>query len=81
MKSNWQSLKEEINKHKVGDFIYRKNLRIWGMSMTYVDNTRRQLTVCGYLEDTGEPGKYKLLKPLERDLTTTKLRKMYDMTV
>ena len=78
--SYWELLKKAINKHKPGDFIYRTELveKTFGASEHYLDSTRRQLTVCGYLADTGKPGRYKLLKPVEMELTVSKLRKMYD---
>ena len=78
--SYWELLKKVINKHKPGDFIYRTELvaKTFGASEHYLDSTRRQLTVCGYLADTGKPGRYKLLKSVEMELTVYKLRKMYD---
>ena len=79
--SYWELLKKAINKHKPGDFIYRTELveKTFGASEHYLDSTRRQLTVCGYLADTGKPGRYKLLKSVEMELTVSKLRKMYDV--
>lgn len=79
--SYWELLKKAINKHKPEDFIYRTELveKTFGASEHYLDSTRRQLTVCGYLADTGKPGRYKLLKPVEMELTVSKLRKMYDV--
>lgn len=78
--SYWELLKKVINKHKPGDFIYRTELaaKTFGASKRYLDSTRRQLIVCGYLADTGKPGRYKFLKPVETGLTVYKLRKMYD---
>lgn len=79
--SYWELLKKAINKHKPGDFICRTELveKTFGASERYLDSTRRQLTVCGYLADTGKPGRYKLLKSVEMELTVSKLRKMYDV--
>jgi hypothetical protein len=60
------------------DFIYQDQEK--GKYRT-LDVTRRMLTVCGYLEDTEEAGTYRVLKHIESNLTSSKLRKMYDKAV
>ena len=73
-------LKECINAQGIGSVISRKNLRkqIPFMSRQYIDSIRRQLTVCGYLKGTDRQGEYILQKLIERELTTTELRKRYE---
>lgn len=50
-------------------------------SEPFVDTTRRQLTVCGYLTYTGKPGLYVVTEHMPHDLTNNSLRKMYNEMV
>lgn len=47
------------------------------ISLHYIDKTRRQLTVCGYLTDTGKPGFYIATNKIPRNLTVSGLEKDY----
>lgn len=44
----------------------------------FIDTTRRQLTVCGYLGYTGRPGEYIVLGHIPHNISNNSLRKMYD---
>lgn len=46
------------------------------LAASYIDTTRRQLIVCDFLENTGIPGKYRILKRIPRDLTVGGLKRM-----
>lgn len=50
----------------------------FAFSQHYIDKTRRMLTRTGYLRDTGKLGVYGVNKPIENDLTTSKLEQMYN---
>lgn len=77
-----QAIAHVINTN-IGKVITRKNLLYAARdndprcSDRYLDKTRRQLTVCGYLEDTGKPGRYKAVKPIPSTLTVSRLYKDY----
>lgn len=47
------------------------------ISIRYIDKTRRQLTVCGYLTDTGKPGHYIATNKVPKSLTVSGLEKDY----
>lgn len=87
--SGWELLKLYYNRYIPGSTITRKDLvanicnkgELPYLSETTLDTTRRMLVVCGYLEDTKCAGTYRVLKLIEPDLTSTKLRDMYDWKV
>lgn len=73
-----------IVNHSIGKEVTRKAIVATArldnptVSMHYIDKTRRQLTVCGYLTDTGTPGHYIATRPIPSTLTVTQLDKDYN---
>lgn len=66
--SNFDKLVEHLNSYKAGDEVFRKDLlkviyekpdSIGYPSISTVDEWRRQLTICEYLEETKVPGRYR----------------------
>lgn len=85
-KTGWEKLKECINNKPIGEYILRSELlkAVYGdtsVKRSTVDTNRRMLVVCGYLSDTFCAGKYTVVKHLEPELTSTKLRNRYDTAV
>lgn len=87
-KSDWEKMKEFINSHEIGESILRSEMLQYIYSdktmpgkCTTVDTNRRMMVVCGYLADTHQAGKYIVVRHLEQDLTSTKLRQHYDKVV
>lgn len=76
-----------INKRGKGDTLSRQEIiqtaKECGcfFSEHFVDTTRRQLTVCGYLKYTGKPGLYIVTEHIPHDLSNNSLRKVYDEMV
>lgn len=78
----------KVMNNKIGETITRAELikmcQDMGLNLaeSYIDNVRRQLTVCDYLVYTGKPGNYIVVKPVETTLTIPKLKimctSMYD---
>lgn len=78
--TSWQNLKEAINKREIGEVIHRSELMVesYSTAENYIDGIRNQLTQCGYLKIVGR-GAYQVLKHIEDEITTTGLRKMYEI--
>ena len=71
-----------INNHELGDVITRTEFIIacsrldHPITKTYIDNTRRRLTVCDFLEYTGTPGRYIVRKHIPIEMTIPELEKL-----
>lgn len=46
------------------------------LSSSHIDTTRRLLVICDYLENTGNPGFYKVIAAIPENLTSSGLRKL-----
>lgn len=74
-------IKRIINNTALGDVITRTEImnlsKAVGAYLTtsYLDNVRRQLTVCEYLDYTGIPGKYIVIKHIPNEMTCYSLKK------
>lgn len=85
--SDWSKIKKYINCRRPFDVVRRSEMidfiyqgREKGKYLT-LDSIRRMLVVCGYLENTEQRGVYRVRKHIESNLTSSKLRKMYDEAV
>ena len=71
----WKKVKEHINKHDVGDIIYRKELKQYENSNNdTIDLYRYYLEKTWFLE-TVDRGQYKLLHKIPEHVSSTKIRK------
>lgn len=77
-------MRKVINNTALGDKITRAQImeciKSHGtfFASSYIDNTRRQLTVTGILDYTGTPGIYIVIGHIPNDWTMHTLKKMYD---
>lgn len=80
IESHKKSGYELLRRHTMLQEYYHddKNYKYFVSFPKQFDSVRRQLTVCGYLKETSNPGFYKILKSIEPSLTSSQLRKMYD---
>jgi hypothetical protein len=79
-KSLLQLIRPVINEN-IGKTITRRQLRdvMGDRTESYLDTTRRKLTVCGYLSDTVFSGRYQVVKKIPDDLTINGLTKLYNV--
>jgi len=63
-------------------FLSKKDLEIRSQGLKFgkaqLHSVRKQLTKIGYLKDW-EPGIYRMIKSIPKDLNSHKLRKLYDV--
>lgn len=87
--TNWSIIKQTINACVIGQVITRQmlldevklncaNNKIY-FSESYVDKTRRQLSVTGYLSEGSGLGRYTVKKHIAANLTTSALNDEYNI--
>jgi hypothetical protein len=87
--TNWSIIKQTINACVIGQVITRQmlldevklncaNNKIY-FSESYVDKTRRQLSVTGYLSEGNGFGRYTVKKHIDTNLTTSALYAAYNI--
>lgn len=92
LKSDWDKLRELINSKEIGDILTRKEMMEYIYNdihrpLSTTDTRRRQLVVCGYLHNIRCShnciivGQYRVIKHIERKLTSSTLEKMYSEKV